>query len=351
MKVAIASVQVPFTRGGAESHAESLREALRERGYEADIVTIPFKWYPPSTLIGCMIAARMTDLTEVDGERIDLVIALKFPAYYLKHPNKVVWLLHQHRQAYDLWETEFGDLHNLPEGKMVRETIVANDRDFLSESRTIYTNSRLVSDRLRLYNGLDSTPLYHPPPNHQQLHCSSYEPFIFYPSRIDPMKRQRVLVEAAALLNSSMQVVIAGRGSAREMDALARLISERGLAGRVHLLGEISEPEKIDYYARCSAVYFGAFQEDYGYVPLEAFLSHKPVIAFENGGEALQFIRDGENGFVVKDNPASVACAIERLATESGLAQWLGERAFRTMRTLDINWDHVVACLTGSADG
>jgi glycosyltransferase involved in cell wall biosynthesis len=346
MKVAIASVQVPFTRGGAEAHAESLRVALEERGHRADIITIPFKWYPPSTLIDCMMMARMIDLTEVDGERIDLVIALKFPAYYLRHPNKVVWLLHQHRQAYDLWGTEFGDLHGLPEGKFLRETIIANDRQFLREARAIFANSQLVTDRLRQYNGLDSTPLYHPPPNHERLHCDSYEPFVFYPSRLDQMKRQRVLIESARHLKSGMQIVIAGHGSTREVEVLKRMIADYGLQQRVRLVGQISEAEKVDYYARCSAVYFGAYQEDYGYVPLEAFLSRKPVITFEDSGEVLQFVQEGESGFIV-DGARSVSNRIDRLAAEPGLAERMGNCAFEAIRRRNITWDHAVDCLTG----
>ena len=106
MKIAIATVQVPFITGGAEIHARLLHSELVKRGHECDIVTIPFKWYPSETLLNCMLMGRMMDLTEVNGEKMDLVIAMKFPAYYVKHPNKVLWLLHQHRQAYDLWGTE-----------------------------------------------------------------------------------------------------------------------------------------------------------------------------------------------------------------------------------------------------
>ena len=103
MKIAIATVQVPFITGGAEIHAEMLCRELKKRGYQADIVTIPFKWYPTDTLLNCMLMGRMMDLNEVNGEKIDRVIAMKFPAFYLQHENKVLWLLHQHRQAYDLW--------------------------------------------------------------------------------------------------------------------------------------------------------------------------------------------------------------------------------------------------------
>jgi len=99
MRVAIATVQVPFITGGAEIHARMLQENLVKRGHEAEIVTIPFKWYPEKTLLDGLRMAALVDLTEVNGETIDQVIALKFPMYALRHPRKTVWLLHQHRQA------------------------------------------------------------------------------------------------------------------------------------------------------------------------------------------------------------------------------------------------------------
>ena len=127
MRIAIATVQVPFIRGGAEILVDMLRDELKKRGHQVDVITIPFKWYPGETLVNCMMMGRMMDLTEVNGEKIDRVIAMKFPAYYVKHEKKVLWLMHQHRQAYDLWNTKYGDLQNFPDGETIRNFIVEND--------------------------------------------------------------------------------------------------------------------------------------------------------------------------------------------------------------------------------
>jgi len=174
MKIAIAMVQVPFITGGAEIHAQMLKDELKKRGHQVDIVTIPFKWYPTDSLIDCMMMGRMMDLSEVNGEKIDLVIAMKFPAYYVQHDNKVLWLLHQHRQAYDLWGTEYGDLHKLPDGEFVRDLIMQHDEKYISEAKYIYTNAQNTSDRLKKYNNISSTPLYHPPLNYEKLTCNEY---------------------------------------------------------------------------------------------------------------------------------------------------------------------------------
>ena len=220
MKIAIAMVQVPFIKGGAEIHAQMLCDELKKRGHEADIITIPFKWYPVQSILDSMMMGRMMDLSEVNGEKIDMVIAMKFPAFYVKHENKVIWLLHQHRQAYDLWGTPYGDLEHMEGGKEVREIIKEHDIKYLGEARKIFTNAENTKNRLYKYNGLESEALYHPPLNYEKLEYKELGDFVFYPSRIDQIKRQRVLVEAARYLKSDAKVIIAGGGSKAEIEYL-----------------------------------------------------------------------------------------------------------------------------------
>ncbi len=76
-----------------------------QRGYEVDLIAIPFKWYPPEQIVNSIHLWRQLDLSEADGKKIDLLITTKFPSYMANHPNKVLWLVHQFRQAYDLYET------------------------------------------------------------------------------------------------------------------------------------------------------------------------------------------------------------------------------------------------------
>ncbi|MFQ5767965.1 MAG: glycosyltransferase family 4 protein [Acidobacteriota bacterium] len=345
MRVAIATVQVPFISGGAEILAASLRRELVRRGHLADIVTLPFKWYPVQALRDCMEMGRRLDLSEVNGERIERVIALKFPAYYLAHHSKVVWLLHQHRQAYDLWETPFGDLHGFEGGSELRRDIIQMDGTSLAEAKGLYTISRRTAQRLRAYNGLAAEVLYHPPTGHERLHCSAQEPFIFYPSRIDGMKRQTLLVEAAGLTRSGVGIVLAGGGSPESMRRLQAEIEKRDLESRVKILGFISEEEKIDTYSRCLAVYFGAYDEDYGYVALEALWSSKPVIAHTDAGGPLEFIQDGVNGLVVAADAAALASGIDGLALDTARAREMGRAGRDGLARHRMDWDHVVDTL------
>lgn len=347
MKIAIAMVQVPFITGGAEIHAQMLKDELKKRGHEADIVTIPFKWYPEQAILDCMMMGRMMDLTEVNGEKIDRVIALKFPAYYVKHPNKVLWLLHQHRQAYDLWGTEYGDLHNFPKGNEIRELIMKHDYKYIREAKAVYTNAQNTANRLEKYNNIKGEALYHPPQNHEKLRCDSYGDYIFYPSRIDKLKRQRLMVEAARYTQTDVKFIIAGSGSQAEMTYLQDYIKKHHLEEKVTLAGFISEEEKINYYANCLGVYFGAYDEDYGYITLEGFFSHKTVIVHPDSGGPLEFVENEKNGYVVPSDGKALAEIFDKLYRDRELAKKLGEAGYQSLLEKNINWDYVIEKLLG----
>src|SRR5438477_1081155 len=157
MRVLIATIQVPFVRGGAEIHAEGLLQALRVEGHEAEIVAVPFKWYPPERILETMLACRLLDLTESAGTRVDRVIGLKFPAYLIPHPNKVLWILHQHRTAYELWDHPLGDLITWPDGVQVRDAVRQADRQLIPEAKAVFASSANVARRLKKFCDLEAT--------------------------------------------------------------------------------------------------------------------------------------------------------------------------------------------------
>ncbi len=120
-RIAICAAQIPFVRGGAEVLYESLRDELLRRGHQAEIVSLPFNWSSRLNIIQSALAWRLVDLTTAAGEPIDLVIATRFPSYLVQHPCKVVWLIHQFRQIYELKGTRFSDFGERPRGRRDRE--------------------------------------------------------------------------------------------------------------------------------------------------------------------------------------------------------------------------------------
>ena len=99
MRIAVCAPQVPFEHGGAELFTETLVSELQKRDHEATLVTIPFKWYPGTRVLTQAFLWRLLDLEESNGRKIDLVVGTKFPSYAVRHPNKVIWCVHQFRQA------------------------------------------------------------------------------------------------------------------------------------------------------------------------------------------------------------------------------------------------------------
>jgi glycosyltransferase involved in cell wall biosynthesis/SAM-dependent methyltransferase len=347
MRIAIVTTQCPFVVGGAELHAKSLERALREAGHEAEIVSMPFKWYPPQTVLDHMLAASCLDISEFTGVTIDLAICLKFPAYLMQHPNKVFWILHQHRHAYDLFDSGLSDFLHDDQGQIVRAAIREADNVEFRRATRIFANSVNVTKRLMHYNGIASEPLYHPPPLAERLHSGPYEDYFYYPSRITPLKRQDFVLRALALTNPRCRVVFSGTfDSPRYGVQLAKLASELGVESRVHWHGFVSEIEMIDLYARARAILFTPVDEDLGYVTLEAMLAGKPLLTLKDAGEPAHLVRDGIEGLVSEPDVHAFAAAMDRMSLDEGLARNLGGGALARYRALDISWESAVAKLT-----
>ncbi|MCA1818257.1 MAG: glycosyltransferase family 4 protein [Acidobacteria bacterium] len=339
-RVVICTAQVPFVRGGAEAHVEGLRDALARAGYEAEIASLPFKWYPPEEIMRNALAWRLVDLTESNGKPVDLVVGMKFPAYCAAHPNKVLWIIHQHRAAYNLAGTEFDDLTTYPEGARVREMIRACDDRFIPEARKVFANSKTVAARLLRYNEIESEPLYHPPPRAESLRAGETGDYVFFPSRLERQKRQELLIEAMAKTRTPLRAVIAGGGTGRSH--YEKLIAQRGVGDRVSLRGYVAEDEMIELYANALAVCYLPFDEDYGYVSLEAMYAARAVVVGRDGGGATELVRDGESGFVCEPDARALAARLDELYSDPAAARRMGARGRELIAAMNLSWENVV---------
>jgi glycosyltransferase involved in cell wall biosynthesis len=343
MRILIATTHVPFIRGGAEAHAEGLREALVAEGHEAEIIAIPFKWYPPEKILDHMLACRLLDLTEVAGTPVDLLIGLKFPAYLIPHPNKVLWILHQFRTAYELWDHPLGDLIYSPNGDAVRDAIREADGNLIHQARKVFANSANVARRLKNFCDIDSTPLYHPPPHAEKFHPERLEDYFFFPSRLCRPKRQALVLEALAHTRERVRIRFAGSADnpifEKELRALTRKLR---VSDRVEWLGQVSEEAKQLLYACSRGVVYPPVDEDYGYVTLEAMLSAKPVITCADSGGPLEFVQHGRTGLIAEPTAENLGAAMDRLWVNAEDARRLGEAGRTHYEQMGISWKNVV---------
>jgi len=336
MRLAVCMPQVPFERGGTEIFADGLVRALNDRGHETELVTVPFKWYPGERVLTQAFLWRLLDLEEANGRPIDAVIATKFPSYGVRHPRKVVWLLHQFRQAWDLDRTELGQFSESAEDRALRRRVLAFDRTALGEARRIFTTSAVVARRLHDSTGLEAEVMA-PPPAPLEFRCTGYEDFILSVNRLDRAKRIDLLIEAAAA-EPALNIVVVGDGPDR--DRLERLAQDRGLDGRATFTGRVTDEELADLYGRCLGVYYAPVDEDYGLVPFEAFLSGKPVLTMTDAGGPLDIVHDRETGLVVAPSAEELARACAWLRGHADEAKAFG-RAGRELAQA-VTWD---ACI------
>lgn len=350
MRVGVLRTQVPFVSGGAERHSMGLVNALEARGYEATEITLPFKWYPGNVLADHIAAAKFLDISEVEGVKIDLAVGLKFPAWLAQHPNMVLWVIHQHRQAYDMWEAGTSDLLDDPQGEALRALIHEEDRAaFLASPHPIYANSCNVADRLKRHLGTAATTLYHPPPNAELLRQGDYGDYLFVPGRINASKRLELPLRALVHAPASRLIIAGVAENPAYQKRLYSLAHELGVSGRVEWLGRVDDETLVRYYANARGVVFTPQDEDYGYITLEAMVSGKPVVTTKDSGGPLEFISDGIEGLVVDPDAKALGDAFTLLSEDTATAERMGQAGYMCYAQRNISWDHVVSTLTGQA--
>jgi glycosyltransferase involved in cell wall biosynthesis len=339
MRIAVCAPQVPFARGGAEIFADDLVAELRARDHETDLITVPYKWYPGERVLSQAFLWRLLDLTESDGRPIELVIATKFPSYGVRHPNKVVWLLHQFRQAYELDRTDLGQFGETAEERATRRAVQRLDRVALGEARKVFATSRNVAERLKASTGIEAEVMPHPP---QELpyRTESYDDFVLSVGRLDRAKRHELLLEALAA-DSTLRCVIVGDGPDRER--LEEVARRHGLDGRARFTGRVDAEELADLYARCLAVYYAPVDEDFGMVPYEAFLAEKPVVTTTDAGGPLEVVTDHRTGLVCEPRAAALAEACLWLRSHVDDAKAWGRAGKEIARR--VSWDETIARL------
>jgi glycosyltransferase involved in cell wall biosynthesis len=332
-----------MAEGGHMVIARSLVDALRASGHQAEIVITPQNRFGRQG--AAYLANWLTDVGSGASGPIDLVISLRYPAFAVRHPNHVCWLNHTMREYYDLWE-RFSSRLSAP-GRLkerVRRTLIhAADRYLLTRNvGRLFVQSRTIQARLRIWPELRSTVLYPPAPQ-RAYRCDGYGDYIFMASRLTPLKRVDLLLQALATAEGAgISAVIAGDGE--ERNALEALVDRLGLAARVTLTGTLPEEALVDHLARCRAVCFPPFDEDYGFVTVEAFASRKAVVTCRDSGGPAELVVDGRSGFVCDPTAVSVAAALRQLMDDRNLADEMGNTAFQAGARL--NWADTVRQLT-----
>lgn len=343
MKVLVVSNMAPFVWGGAEQLATHLVEHLERAGHEAELMRIPFAWEPAHRIPTQMVMTRLLEI-----ENVDRVVALKFPAYLVRHPNKVLWLVHQYRQAYDMWDSGMTNLPPGEAGEALRRVIIRGDRTAFDECATIFTISDVVQRRLQHYAGRRSEVMRAPLNDPELFPGGARGGYVFAGGRVNAMKRQALLVEAMAHADPRARLVVAGPpDSPADAEALRHTVERLDLGSRVTLdLRFLTRREYAEYVCGASAVAYIPLDEDsFGYVSMEGATAGKALVTTTDSGGVLALVQDGVTGWVAEPEPLHLGDVLSQ-AIFSPLSARFGAAARETWLGLGISWERTVERLT-----
>ena len=329
----------PLTEGGHLVLARSLERALRDAGHRAGIVTTPSNRFGRQAR--AYLATYFTDVGVTGGgDRVDQVISLRFPSYAVRHPKHVCWLVHTMREYYDLWDRFSSRLSSRGRLKesVRRRAIHAADNYCFRHVTRMHAISNVVRDRVARWNRIGAETV-HPPPPQREYRCDTYGDYLFFASRMTPLKRAELVLNALFEPEAAgVRCVFAGDGE--DLARLRDVSRAFGLESRVTFVGQLSDDALVGHLARCRAVVFPPLDEDYGFVTCEAFASGKPVITCTDSGGPLELVRAGENGWIVDPEPKALARAMAEAMQGGSETERRGQQALRDVAAL--SWASVV---------
>ncbi len=177
---------------------------------------------------------------------------------------------------------------------------------------------RRRDDMVVLYPGVDATSI---------AASDRFEAFFFLPGRIMWTKNIELgisaFLEFRRATGRDFALVIAGMVDEKSRTYLADLKALAGSAVPITFHIAPSDAEMADYYSRCSAVLFTAFNEDLGLTPMEAMARGKPVIAVNRGGPR-EVVEDGVTGYLVEAEPGPFCEALTLLTADDAKRRTMG---------------------------
>lgn len=391
--VIVAPCHVPLMIGGSEKLWWGLLDHLNRRTeHHADCIKLPC---PEDDFWGVVDSYRR--FSELDLRPYETIISGKYPAWMADHPMHVCYYQHPLRGLYDAYPAGIAprcDLHH-PEvralvgllrgkdrsraalrecfervqrlrapgasrrlrrpvprdafafpGPLIREIVKFCDQVAFRPGaiRRLCAISTAITRRDEYFApGADPVVVHHPSDLSGFLEPSEGS-YLFTVSRLEPVKRIDMLIEAMRLIDGDTELMIAGTGPDD-----ARLRALAGAQSRIRLLGFVNDARLLELYAGALAVLFVPWQEDLGLVALEAMKAGKPVITTNDAGGTGELIDDGLTGYVTEPDPEAIARHIERLIARPELAREMGAEAAKRAR--EVSWERVCATLLDGLAG
>lgn len=381
MKIAIVTPHpTPLVLGGAENLWWGLQDHFQNHTeHKCDIISI----MTPENNFWDLIDSYET-FSKLDLSGYDCIISGKYPAWMVKHPYHICYMLHRLRGLYDTYVPHqhstsilktsrlrnfsewlqdginnpdpnqipelFDRLQNLRNGDVSEEAFAFPGP--ISQAVINYLDNAALSPmRIKRYAAISETVanrenyfppsaivnVLYPPPHLGGYKCGKSD-YFFTSSRLDRPKRIDLLINAMKLVKEDISLLIAGTGPDEE-----RLKALAADDPRIHFLGYVSDEEMLKLYGDARAVPFVPADEDYGLITIEAMKSSKPIITVNDSGGPSEFVTHGKTGYICEPSPVEIAKYLTQLACDETGARKLGQTAFKEVSP--VTWKTVATGL------
>ncbi|MBR5905960.1 MAG: glycosyltransferase [Bacteroidales bacterium] len=143
-------------------------------------------------------------------------------------------------------------------------------------------------------------------------------------------KNPRLIIEALARMGDvPFKMFFVGTGYAAE--EMKQLVTEKGLDDKVTFVGMLTDRAAITrYYAAADLFLFPSLYDNAPLVVREAAALHTPAVMAE-GSTASTILTDGENGFLVKNDPADMEALLRKLIADPERVRRVGVQASKSI--------------------
>ena len=365
--------------GGFERVVDRIEDSMRRDGHEVTRLTVDMM-PPRREVAGLTVPDDVWDAApeyfrylagrdafdRLDTRRYDAVVSTQPPSFGHGHPRHLAVFFHHHRVYYDLEERylEAGFSPDPAVHRRAGELIRSLDQPRLDAVTHFLAGSRVVADRLALFNDRHDASIYHAGIGiGSESDPSPTDPgrgAVLCVGRHEFPKRTELVVAAAHLL-PHLRFDLVGTGG---REAWARALDHRlttgmdpaGLteselwcntgqgaaavpddhASNVTFSGRLDDDELAQRYRDAPCVVAPAYNEDYGLTAIEAMAQGRPVVVCSDGGGLAELVDHDVTGLVVEPTPTGIAHAVEALVADPDRARELGANA--RIRAAELSW-------------